>query len=205
MRGNVRFARLAGVIALGGAFYTATYITSYRGGAPTYAFLGLLAGTAGGIVALAWPRSSTILTLAAVLLGFAFTGAFIESGIGFLPGFVLMIMAAVRASRPVDFAFLEGRGEPEELPGRAVRRSGNAGSFAWMRLEQGDAPSVVTVPEADAVVTVPDAQDVVTLPDAAPTDLSRVSRDGLIQAGPPGVIGLLPHSRDQRPRADGAG
>src|SRR5262249_19179639 len=94
MRGNVRFARLAGVIALGGAFYTATYITSSRGGAPTYAFLGLLAGTAGGIVALAWPRSSTILTLAAVLLGFAFTGAFIESGIGFLPGFVLMIMAA---------------------------------------------------------------------------------------------------------------
>src|SRR3954463_10320467 len=88
MQGNIGFARIAGVVALGGAFYTATYITSYPGGAPAYAVLGLLAGTAAGIIACAVPRSATALTLAAVMLGFAFTGAVIYSGIGFLPGFV---------------------------------------------------------------------------------------------------------------------
>ena len=91
MRGKTGLARIAGGVALGGAFYTATYITSYPGGAPAYAVLGLLAGTIAGILALAAPRSAAGLTVAAVLLGFAFTGAVIHSGMGFLPGFVLMM------------------------------------------------------------------------------------------------------------------
>src|SRR4051794_13543139 len=105
MRGNEGFARFAGIAALGGAFYTATYITSYPGGAPPYLVIGLLAGTAAGVLACVIPRSSGVLATAAVLLGFAFTGALIRSGIGFGPGFVLMIVAARRTAYPDDFAF----------------------------------------------------------------------------------------------------
>ena len=47
MRGNIRLARFAGIVALGGAFYTATYITSYPGGAPPYVVIGLLAAMLG--------------------------------------------------------------------------------------------------------------------------------------------------------------
>ena len=201
MRGKTGFARIAGIVALGGAFYTATYITSYPGGTPKYAVLGLLAGTAAGIIACAMPRSATALTMAAVMLGFAFTGAVIHSGMGFLPGFVLMIMAARRASQPDAFAFLEQRREADQVPSGA--RSGTAGSFAWMRLEQGDAAEdrTVVLPEAGDVVSVPDADAVVTIPEAAAAP--AVSRDGLVQAGPPGVIGMLPDMPRQRPRAEG--
>jgi hypothetical protein len=178
MRGTMRFARVAGIVALGGAFYTATYITSYPGGAPTYAVLGLLAGTAGGIISLVAPRSVPALTTAAVLLGFAFTGAVIDSGAGFWPGFVLMIIVARRAARPGDFAFLE---EPRRPAASSVER-----------LRRRATSRVVVVPDAERVVTVPDAERVVTVPEAAgPEDAPRVSQDGRVQAGPPGIIGVL--------------
>jgi len=216
MWGKTGFARIAGAVTLGGAFYTATYITSYPNGAPAYAVLGLLAGTVGGILACALPRSSTTLTIAAVLVGFAFTGAVIHSGMGFLPGFVLMIIAARRGAQPDAFAFLDERAQAEERS--VARHNGNAGGFAWMRLEQGDASAIVTVPEAEDVVTVPEADTVVTLPEAETVvtlpeaetvvtlpeaDISRVSSDGLVQAGPPGVIGLLAHAPKPRPQTEG--
>ena len=171
MRGKTGLARIAGGVALGGAFYTATYITSYPGGAPAYAVLGLLAGTAGGIIALAAPRSATGLALAAVLLGFAFTGAVIHSGVGFLPGFVLMILAARRASRRDLFDHPGGACSPAGAAGRLP--VGAAGSFAWMRLESQEKAtptahrSAVRLPEADGVLTVPEADAVITLPEVA--------------------------------------
>jgi len=197
MRGNIGFARIAGIVALGGAFYTATYITSYPGGAPGYAVFGLLAGTVAGILALAVPSSPSALTVAAVLLGIAFTGAVIDSGVAFGPGFVLMIMAARRAARPDDFAWLEeGRSGPETTEHYGITVA-STGSFR----ERAAAPDVVVIPDAQAlaatdgrVVVVPEADPVVVVPDAE----RPAAGNGLVQAGPPGVIGLLGPARRGR-------
>jgi hypothetical protein len=172
MSGKEGFARIAGIVALGGAFYTATYITSYPGGAPAYAVLGLLAGTAGGFLALAAPRSRNALTVAAVLLGFAFTGAVIHSGAAFGPAFVLMIMAARWAARRDPFEFLQRT---------TTERTLGSGSFGSLRQVESGAEPVVTIPEAEDVVAIPETG----------SDRSTLAGDGLAQAGPPGVIGLL--------------
>ncbi len=187
MRGNVRFTRIAGVVALGGAFYTAVYITSYPGGAPAFAVFGLLAGTAAGVLALVLPRSSAALTVASVLLGIAFLGAVIRSGIAFGPGFVLMIMAAVRVRRGDDFAFLEEARNGQAARPRSPAHNG-LGGFAGATLAE----------KADAVVVLPEAEPLVVLPEAVQTAAPLVSSDGTVQAGPPGVIGALRLDPDRR-------
>ena len=63
--------------------------------------------------------------------------------------------------------------------------------------------SIVRLPEADGIVTVPDADAVVTLPEADAEELPNVSSNGLAQAGPPGVIGLLAPAPQPRREAGG--
>ena len=203
MRGNENLARVGGGVALLGAFYTATYITSYRGWAPGYADLTLLAGTAGGILACARPRSMTALTWSAVLVGFAFTGAVVGSGIAFGPGLVLLIVTAVRTRRFVPVPHGEtftGVKRPPRQPWTGVPRTAPAvsGGFSALR---------------DQVVRIPEAEPVVTLPETAEGHAVAVSRDGWMQAGPPGVIGALrrpgdaqsPTSFDASPGSSSAG
>jgi hypothetical protein len=174
--------RIAGAVTLGGAFYTATYITSYPGGAPALGVFCLLAGTAAGVLALVLPRSSAALTVASVLLGVAFLGAVIRSGIAFGPGLVLMIMAAVRVSRGDDFAFLEeGRTGRATLP--APSGGNHQGGFASAGVASSREPMVV-LSEAEPMVVLPDAERQGT---SAPV----ISSDGTVQAGPPGIIGML--------------
>jgi hypothetical protein len=51
------------------------------------------------------------------------------------------------------------------------------------------------LPESEHVVVLPESEHVVTLPEAESQSMGTtersVSRDGRIQAGPPGVIGVL--------------
>ena len=191
MKGNEGLARVGGAVALLGAFYTATYITSYRGPAPSYAQLALLAGTAGGILACARPRSLSALTWSAVLVGFAFTGAVVGSGIGFGPGLVLLIVAAVRSKRfvpgPHGEMFTGVKRSPRQ-PWTGIPRTVPAvsGGFAAMR------DPVVRIPEAEPVVTLPE-------PGSVDGDVVAVSSDGRVQAGPPGVIGALRLTDDAQP------
>ena len=195
MRGNGAFARFAGAVALGGAFYTATYITSYPGGAPPYAVFALLAGTAGGLLACALPRSAPALITAAVLVGFGFSAAVLDSGLGFGPGLVLLILAARWARQaddvPHGHAFTVGGGPGPKLPIPAtgpVPGTARAGFGQFVVVPEVEEP-VVHLPEADP--------DVVVVPEAAPRRGLSVSDDGLVQAGPPGIIGLVgPPGRD---------
>jgi hypothetical protein len=115
--------------------------------------------------------------VSAVLLGFAFTGAAINSGIAFGPGFVLLIAVArrTRNARPVPHG--------EVFTG--------TGAFLPPRWEAQ--PTQVSGPRGseDPVVVVPEAAPVVRIPDAEPRDTVTVSRNGRVVAGPPGVIGLV--------------
>jgi hypothetical protein len=193
MRGNVRVARIAGVVTLGGAFYTATYITSYPGGAPPFAVFCLLVGTAAGVLALVLPRSPAALTVASLLLGIASLGAFIRSGVAFGPGLVLMIVAAVRAHRGDDFGFLE-----EARNGHGLRLRSQA------RNELGGFAGVSLAADTEPVVALPEAEPLLVLPRVVAPPMPLLSSDGTSQAGPPGVIGALqldpvrPPSRDLR-------
>jgi hypothetical protein len=199
LRGNVRFARIAGAVTLGGAFYTATYITSYPGGAPAFAVFCLLAGTAAGVLALVLPRSPAALTVASVLLGVGFLGAVIRSGIAFGPGLVLMIMAAVRVSRGDPFAFLE-ESRTERATVSTPSGRNQQGGFSTAALPADREPMVV-LSEPEPMVVLPDAEQ-----QEAPAP--AVSSDGTVQAGPPGVIGILrpqPRPESTRRTSDGAG
>ena len=185
----MRFARIAGVVTLGGAFYTATYITSYPGGAPAFAVFCLLAGTAAGVLALVLPRSPAALTVASVLVGVAFLGAVIHSGIAFGQGLVLIIMAAVRVSRGDPFAFLdEPRTERATHPPTSGRNQ--QGGFGSTAFTSGSEPTVV-LSEPEPMVVLPDAES-----QEAP--VQAVSSDGTVQAGPPGVIGILRPQPERR-------
>ena len=157
------FARIAGAVTLGGAFYTATYITSYPNGTPAYAILALLAGTVAGILACALPRSGTWLTVAAVLVGFGFSAAVINSGIAFGPGFVMTILAA-RQARRTDYV---PHGEVFTGVRAPIRQ-------AW------EPEQVVEIPEAENVIVVPETDQRVA-----------ISSNGRAQAGPPGVFGVV--------------
>src|SRR5436190_14323752 len=147
MRGNEGLARVGGIVALLGAFYTATYITSYPGGAPAYAILGLLAGTAGGVVAYVRPGSVPLLRLSAALVGFGFSGAVIQSGIAFGPGFAVLLAAAIRGGHVVHVPH-----------GEVFTGVARTPLPPWTAEDRGGQEAVVRVPEADAVVVVPDAE-----------------------------------------------
>jgi hypothetical protein len=182
MRGNVRFARLAGAVALAGAFYTTTYITSYPHAVPALAAIGLLTGWVGSILALALPRSKMALTAAATLVGVAFLGGVVGSGLAFGPGLVMLFVAARRADRavePVDFT-------PSVTGGFRTNAR---------YVEHVDAPAPVAVPQWEGLVVLPETEErTITIPEAEPTtngSTSATSKDGRIQAGPPGVIGVL--------------
>jgi hypothetical protein len=181
------FARLAGVVSLAGAFYTTTYITSYPHAVPAFAAFGLVTGWVGSILALALPRSKMALTTAAVLVGIGFLGAVVGSGIAFGPGMVMLIVAARRADRavePVDFT------------------PSVSGGFRTNARYVDDvtalAPPVGVAQEWDRLVELPQTEERITLPEAEPAASNgsngsspATSTDGRIQAGPPGVIGVL--------------
>jgi hypothetical protein len=156
--------------------------------------IGLVAGWIGAILLLAAPRSVAALAAALVLLGVAFAGAFIRSGIAFGPGLVMVIVASVRSggtTEPVEFSTTPSGGflgldDMWHLEHREVRVP-PALAKKWDRL--------IVLPESERVVVLPESERMVTLPEAEPqsngaTERS-VSRDGRIQAGPPGVIGIL--------------
>ncbi len=110
MDANAVIARIGGAVALAGSFYTAYWITSWPGGAPGIAVLGLLAGTAAGFLAFGMPRSAPALSVAILLLLLAFVPATIGSGAAFLPGLMIVGSGALRMASGVE----GGVGVPSE-------------------------------------------------------------------------------------------
>jgi len=183
--------RIGGVAALGGAFVSAIFLTSWPGGPPGLAIAAFVFGVAGGTTALLWPRSLVAMTTSGLLLALAFVPLALSWGVAYLPSLVLVGWATLRAQQ------LETRQELH--PALVAAEGGSPLDDLWVR-DRDDLTWRTHSPGWKQVVVIPDADepsavfretdDLVIIPQ---TDVVEPlsSRNGLVHVGPPGVIGGL--------------